>query len=427
MKKTKNILRTAVALGMLTVQSNSIQAQSGTMIKPSSKEAIRPFKVHVPDEMLDDLRKRVLATKWPQKENVLDASQGVQLATLKKLANYWAIDYDWRKVEARLNALPQFTTTIDDVDIHFIHVRSKHKNALPLLITHGWPGSIIEMLKIIDPLTDPTNHGGKAEDAFDVIIPSIPGYGFSGQPTTIGWGPSRIATAWIQLMDRLGYKKFVAQGGDWGTPITEQMAIQAPDKVLAMHTNMPFAMPDEIAKALKFGESQPPGLSADEKNAYDQLVFFFTHGLAYAQEMGNRPQTMYAIDDSPIGLAAWLLDHDARSYAMISRAIDGQNEGLTKDDVLDNITLYWVTNTGVSSSRLYWENKLPFFVPLGVKVPVAVSAFPDELYQAPESWAKRAYPKLIYYNKLNKGGHFAAWEQPRLFTQELRAAFRSLR
>ena len=395
----------------------------------ASNEAgdIRPFRVSFPDSDLEELRRRVKATKWPERETVADASQGVQLATMQKLARYWATDYDWRKVEARLNALPQFSTQIDGVDIHFIHVRSKHPDALPLIITHGWPGSIIELLKVIDPLTNPTAHGGTAADAFDLVIPSMPGYGFSGKPTAGGWDPVRIARAWIALMKRLGYKRFVAQGGDWGTPITEQMALQAPSEVLGIHTNMPFAMPDEIAKALHAGAPPPPDLSADEKHAYDQLAFFFKHGLAYAQEMGNRPQTLYGITDSPIGLAAWILDHDARSYALIARVFDGKAEGLTRDDILDNITLYWLTNTGISSARLYWENKLPFFVPLGVAVPVGVSAFPDELYQAPRSWTERAYPKLIHYNRLDKGGHFAAWEQPVLFSREIRAAFRSLR
>ena len=388
---------------------------------------IRPFRVGVPDAALADLRRRIAATKWPSRELVADASQGVQLATMRKLARYWQSDYDWRKLEAKLNALPQFTTEVDGLDVHFIHVRSKHPDALPLVVTHGWPGSVVEMLKIIGPLTDPTAHGGSASDAFHLVIPSIPGYGFSGQPTTTGWDTRRVASAWVVLMKRLGYARFAAQGGDWGTPITEQMAIGAPADVIGIHTNMPFAMPAEVGRALHAGGPAPAGLAADERQAYDQLAFFFKHGLAYAQEMGNRPQTLYAIEDSPVGLAAWLLDHDARSYAMIARAFDGNAEGLTRDDILDNVTLYWLTNTAVSSSRLYWENKLPFFVPLDVPVPVAVSAFPDELYQAPRSWAERAYPKLIYYNRLDKGGHFAAWEQPRLFSQELRAAFRTLR
>ncbi|HEX3252751.1 MAG TPA: epoxide hydrolase [Pyrinomonadaceae bacterium] len=392
----------------------------------TAADAIRPFHANFPNAALDDLRKRIAATRWPSKETVTDPSQGVQLATMQKLARYWQTDYDWRKFETRLNTLPQFITNIDGVDIHFIHVRSKEANALPLIITHGWPGSIVEQLKVIEPLTNPTAHGGSAEDAFDVVIPSIPGYGFSGKPTTTGWDTIRIARTWITLMKRLGYSRFVAQGGDWGTPITEQMALLAPDAVLGIHTNMPFAMPEDIGKALN-GGPQPTNLSADEKHAYDQLQFFFKRGLGYAQEMGLRPQTLYAIEDSPIGLAAWILDHDWVSYELIARVFDGQTEGLTRDDILDNITLYWLTTTGVSSSRLYWENKLPFFVPLGVPTPVAVTAFPDELYQAPRSWVERAYPKLIYYNKVDKGGHFAAWEQPETYTREIRASFRSLR
>jgi pimeloyl-ACP methyl ester carboxylesterase len=337
------------------------------------------------------------------------------------------VDYDWRGLEARLNAHPQFITAIDGVDIHFIHVRSRHRSAMPLIITHGWPGSVVEMLKVIDPLANPTAHGGSESDAFDVVVPSMPGYGFSGKPATAGWDTQRIARAWVVLMQRLGYARFAAQGGDWGAMITEQIALQAPSEVIGIHTNMPFAMPAEVAKALHSGSPAPADLSADEKHAYDQLDYFFTHGLAYAQEMHNKPQTLYAIEDSPVGLAAWLLDHDARSYALISRAFDGQTEGLSRGDVLDNVTLYWLTNTALSSARLYWENKLPFFVPLNVQVPVAVSAFPDELYQCPRSWARRAYPKLVHYNKLERGGHFAAWEQPEVFAQELRAAFRSLR
>jgi pimeloyl-ACP methyl ester carboxylesterase len=389
--------------------------------------AIRPFSIEVPQADLDGLRQKIYATKWPGRELVADATQGVQLATMQALVRYWGTDYDWRQFEARLNALPQFITEIDGLDIHFIHVRSRHENALPLIVTHGWPGSVVEQLKIIEPLTNPTAYGASASDAFDVVIPSMPGYGFSGKPTVTGWDTIRIARAWIALMKRLGYTRFLASGGDWGTPITEQMALQAPTDVLGIHTNMPFAMPEEVANALHSGGPPPSGLSPDERQAYDQLDFFFTHGLAYAQEMGNRPQTLYGIEDSPVGLAAWILDHDARSYALIARVFDGQAEGLTRDDVLDNITLYWLTNTAVSSARLYWENKLPFFVPLGVATPVAVSAFPDEFYQAPRSWAERAYPRLIHHNRLDKGGHFAAWEQPELFSQEIRAAFRSLR
>ncbi len=390
-------------------------------------EAIRPFRVNIPEAELTDLRRRIKSTRFPSKELVNDGSQGVQLATIQKLADYWSNRYEWRKVEARLNALPQFVTNIDGVDIHFIHVRSKNPKALPLIVTHGWPGSIIEELKIIEPLTNPTAYGGKAEDSFDVVIPSLPGYGFSGKPTELGWEPVRIARAWIVLMKRLGYTRFVASGGDWGDPVTEQMAVLAPSEVLGIHLNMPSAVPPEIFKALGAGGAAPEGLSADERRAYDQLDFFFKKGLAYAQEMSNRPQTLYAIEDSPVGLAAWILDHDARSYELIARVFDGQAEGLTRDDVLDNITLYWLTETAVSSARLYWENRIAFFAPQGVKAPVAVSAFPDELYQAPRSWTERAFPNLIYYNRLEKGGHFASWEQPATFVSELRASFRTLR
>jgi len=388
--------------------------------------AIRPFQVEFPDAKLADLRKRISATVWPEKEPVADESQGVQLATMQKLARYWATEYDWRKVEAKLNSYPQFITEIDGLDIHFVHVRSKHEGALPLIVTHGWPGSVIEQLKLIEPLTNPTAHGGSASDAFHLVIPSIPGYGFSGKPASTGWDCPRIARAWTELMSRLGYTEYVAQGGDWGALVTEQMGVQAAPGLLGIHVNLPFAVPAEILQALHAG-SAPPGLAADERHAFERIAFFLTHGLSYAQQMANHPQTLYGIADSPIGLAAWLLDHDLLSYQLIARAFDGQREGLTRDDVLDNVTLTWLTNTGISSARLYRENKLPFFATLGVTIPVAVSAFPDELYQTPRSWAERAYPRLIHYNKLEKGGHFAAWEQPQLLSEEIRTGFRSLR
>jgi pimeloyl-ACP methyl ester carboxylesterase len=350
---------------------------------------------------------------------------------MQALAKYWAADYDWRKIEAKLNSYPQFITTIDGLDIHFIHIRSKQPNVLPIIITHGWPGSIIEQLKIIGPLTDPVAYGGKAEDAFDVVIPSLPGYGFSGKPTTGGWEPVHIAKAWIELMKRLGYKKYVAQGGDWGNAVSEIMALIAPPELLAIHTNMPATVPADISKALASGQ-MPANLSAYEQNAYQQLGYFYSKGLGYALEMGNRPQTLYGLADSPIGLAAWMLDHDIRSYELIARVFDGKTEGLTRDDICDNITLYWFTNTAISSARLYWETVQiskggGFFDPRNVTIPVAVSVFPDEIYAAPKNWAEKAYPKLIYFNKLDKGGHFAAWEQPQLLTEELRAAFKSLR
>jgi pimeloyl-ACP methyl ester carboxylesterase len=393
----------------------------------SGDSAIRPFDISVPEQEIVELRRRIAATRWPERELVSDATQGVQLATTQKLAHYWATDHDWRKCEARLKALPQFITSIDGLDIHFIHVRSKHPNALPMIITHGWPGSIIEQLKVIGPLTDPTAHGGKAEDAFDVVIPSLPGYGFSGKPTGTGWDPERIARAWIVLMERLGYKRYVAQGGDWGNCVTELMALQTPPGLLGMNTNMAATVPADIDKAAFAGAPPPANLSADELRAYNQLVFFYKHGLGYAGEMANRPQTLYGIADSPVGLAAWILDHDAASYTLIARVFDGQPEGLTRDDILDNVTLYWLTNTAVSSARLYWEYKGGFFDVRGVTIPVAVSAFPDEIYQAPRSWSEKAYPKLIHYNRLPRGGHFAAWEQPELFCSEMRASFKTLR
>jgi pimeloyl-ACP methyl ester carboxylesterase len=393
----------------------------------SDATSIRPLSnVNVPEEELVELRRRIEATRWPEREAVSDDSQGVRLETVQKLARYWATDYDWRRCEAQLNALPNFVTEIDGLDIHFIHVRSKHEGALPLIAAHGWPGSILELLKIVGPLTDPTAHGGNASDAFHLVIPSMAGYAFSGKPTAPGWGPDRMAYAWVELMKRLGYTRFVAQGGDWGALIVDLMGVHAPPELLAIHTNMAGTVPPEIDKAAQAGAPQPSGLSAEEASAYDQLKFFYTLDLAYAQEMGTRPQTLYGIADSPVGLAAWILDHDARSLALIDRVFDGQTEGLTRDDILDNITLYWFTNTAVSSSRLYWENKHSFFEVKHVAIPVAVSAFPDELYPVPRSWAEQAYPNLIYYKKHDKGGHFAAWEQPELFVQDVRAAFRPL-
>jgi pimeloyl-ACP methyl ester carboxylesterase len=391
--------------------------------------AVRPFRIDVPEEDLVDLRRRVSATRWPDKELVADHSQGVQLATIQALARYWATEYDWRKCEAKLNALPQFLTEIDGLDIHFIHVRSSHEEALPLIVTHGWPGSIIELLKIIDPLTNPTAHGGSASDAFHLVIPSMPGYGFSDKPRDTGWDPAHIARAWVELMKRLGYTQFVAQGGDWGAIVTDVMAAQAPPELLGVHTNMPGAVPRDVAAALSSGGPAPSGLSAEEAGAYKQLSDFYATGTGYAAEMATQPQTLYGLADSPVGLAAWMINHDAYTYGQISRAfVDGQPAGeLTRDEILDNVTLYWLTNTGVSSGRLYWESKYDFFAVKDVSIPAAVSVFPGELYRAPKSWAERAYPQLIYFNELDRGAHFAAWEQPALLAGEVQSAFRSLR
>jgi pimeloyl-ACP methyl ester carboxylesterase len=397
-----------------------------------ARPEVRPFRIDVPEEELVDLRRRILATRWPERETVADGSQGVPLATIEELARYWASDYDWRKCEAKLNALPQFMTEIDGLDIHFIHVRSKHDDALPMIVTHGWPGSIVEQMKIIDPLTNPTAHGGSASDAFHLVIPSMPGYGFSGKPTTTGWGPERMGRAWDVLMKRLGYDRYVAQGGDWGAFVVDQMGLQAPAGLLAIHTNMPATVPADVDKALLAGAAAPSGLSAEERRAYEQLVRTFKQ-VDYARYMAARPQTLYGIADSPVGLAAWLLDHndaDGQPAAAVASALNRTTSAtgeLTRDEILDNITLYWLTNTGVSASRLYWEYKGGFFNAKGVAIPVATTVFPGEQYQAPRSWAEQAYPNLIYYHQVDRGGHFAAWEQPQLFTEELRAAFRSLR
>jgi pimeloyl-ACP methyl ester carboxylesterase len=429
LRDRRQFLGTA-AMGIVAASAADLLA-----VHPASaakNDKIRPFRVNIPNDELVDLRKRVQATRWPDRETVADPSQGVQLTTVQELARYWVAEHNWHKIEAKLNGLPQFVTEIDGLDIHFIHARSKHDNALPMIVTHGWPGSIIEQMKIIDPLTNPTAHGASASDAFHLVIPSLPGHGFSGRPTAPGWTPVSIARAWATLMKRLGYARYVAQGGDWGNAVSEVMALQQPPGLLGIHTNMAATVPADVSKALSAGGPAPAGLSADEKHAWDQLDDFYKHGLAYAQEMSNRPQTLYGIADSPVGLAAWMLDHDIRSYGMISRVFDGKTEGLTRDDVLDNVTLYWLTNTAISSARLYWDTTQistggGFFDVRGVTIPVAVSAFPDEIYAAPRSWAERAYPKLIYYNKLDKGGHFAAWEQPELFCAEMRTAFKPLR
>jgi pimeloyl-ACP methyl ester carboxylesterase len=405
---------------------------SATTGPGAGSTAIRPFRIDIPQAALADMRRRIAETRWPDRETVPGTSQGVQLAAVRELARHWATDYDWRRVETRLNALPQFMTTIDGLDIHFIHVKSKHPNALPLVISHGWPGSVIEQIKLIGPLTDPTAHGGRAEDAFHVVIPSMPGYGFSGRPTTTGWGPERMGRAWDVLMKRLGYERYVAQGGDWGAFVVDQMGLQAPQGLLAIHTNMPATVPAEVDRALLAGGPMPAGLSPEERLAYQQLDSTFKQ-VAYARMMGTRPQTLYGLADSPVGLAAWLLDHNdahgqpaAAVAAALTRLQSPEGE-LTRDEILDNITLYWLTNTGVSTSRLYWEYKGGFFNAKGVKIPVAVTVFPGEQYEAPRSWTEKAYPRLIYYNRAEKGGHFAAWEQPMIFARELRAAFRTVR
>ena len=388
--------------------------------------SIRPFRVDIAQADLDDLRRRVLATIWPEPETGADPSPGVRPGTMRKLADYWATGYDWRRCEAQINAVPNFITEIDGLDIHFIHVRSRHEGALPIILTHGWPGSVIWMLKLVGPLADPTAHGGAADDAFDVVIPSMAGYGFSGKPGVAGWDCPRMARAWTVLMKRLGYTQFVAQGGDWGAIVTEQMAVQAPPELLGIHTNMPAAVPIELLAKVHLG-GPAPDLEADERKAFDRLAAFFANGLSYAQQMANHPRALYGLADSPVGLAGWFLDNDLWGGNFVERVVDGEPEGLTLDDLLDNITLTWLTDTAMSGARLYRENKLPFFAPLGLTVPVAVSAFPDELYQCPQSWAEQAYARLIHYNRPARGGHFAPWERPQAMTEDLRAGFRSLR
>jgi pimeloyl-ACP methyl ester carboxylesterase len=432
MPTRRSLLVTAAAAGASSAFPTALSQAS----EASGTDAIRPFHIDVPENALVDLRRRIAMTRWPDRETVDDESQGVQLALIQDVARYWATDYDWRKCEAKLNALPQFITAIDGLDIHFIHVRSKHEDALPLIVTHGWPGSVIEQLRIIDPLTDPTSHGASASDAFHLVIPSIPGYGFSAKPTMTGWGPDRTARAWVALMKRLGYPKFVAQGGDLGAGISEVMALQGPPELLGIHVNLPGTIPPDIAKALQVGDPPPANLSADEGRAYAELQVLFAKRRAYATMMATRPQTLYGLADSPVCLAAWMLDHGdgygqpaaAIMSAVLGRTINGHPaDGLTREDVLDDITLYWLTNTAISAARFYWENKFNLYNAVNVSIPAAVTVFPGENYQAPRSWAERAYHKLIYFNEAEKGGHYAAWEQPEIFSSEVRAGFRSLR
>jgi pimeloyl-ACP methyl ester carboxylesterase len=432
-KDRRELLGTA-AMGVAAAGAASLLPSQ--VSAASSDNSIRPFRINVADEALIDLRRRLAATRWPDRETVTDESQGVQLATMQELARYWETDYDWRKCEAKLNAQPNFMAEIDGLDIHFIHVRSKHEKALPLIVTHGWPGSVIEQLKIIDPLTNPTAHGANASDAFHLVIPSLPGFGFSAKPITTGWDPDRTARAWIVLMKRLGYTRFVSQGGDLGAGVCTAMARYAPPELLGIHTNFPGTIPSDIAKALQCGDPLPSGLSAEETRAYEQLKVLFAKRRAYASMMATRPQTLYGLADSPVGLGAWLFDHGdgygqpaaAITSAVLGRTINGHAAGnLTRDDVLDDFTLYWLTNTAVSAARFYWESHINLYNAAEVSIPAAVTVFPGENYEAPRTWAERAYHKLIYYNRVDKGGHYAAWEQPQLFSEEVRAGFRSLR
>ena len=427
-------LLTTAAMGMAAAGAATVFPATAATV--ATDTAIRPFRIHIPDKDIVDLRHRLAATRWPEKETVADGTQGVPLATMRELVRHWQTDYDWRKVEARLNALPQFITEIDGLDIHFIHVRSKHDKALPLIVSHGWPGSVIEQLKIIDPLTNPTANGASASDAFHLVIPSLPGYGFSGKPAETGWGPERIARAWVVLMKRLGYTRFVAQGGDWGSPISNEMGKLNAPELLGIHVNLPGTVPPEIFKMIAAGDPPPSDLSAGERRAFDQIKLAFTKRRAYALEMGTRPQTLYGLADSPVALASWMVDHGdgydqpaaSITSAVFGHTVNGHSAGdLTRDDVLDDITLYWLTSTGVSSGRIYWENKINLYVAADVPIPAAITVFPGENYQAPRSWAEKAYHKLIYFNEVDKGGHFAAWEQPALFSAEVRAALRSLR